>query len=107
MTYALDDCFRRAINDDAVKVIVLCSTGKHFSAGHDIGTPGRDVTKSFEHKHLWWDHTNNNRVASSSLCARAGSLFEYVPALARDAQADHRHGPGRLYRRRPDAGLGV
>ncbi|MCL5041333.1 MAG: enoyl-CoA hydratase [Gammaproteobacteria bacterium] len=58
MTYALDDCFRCAINDDAVKVIVLCSTGKHFSAGHDIGTPGRDVTKSFEHKHLWWDHTN-------------------------------------------------
>ena len=58
MTYALDDCFRRAINDDEVKVIVLCSTGTHFSAGHDIGTPGRDVTKSFEHKHLWWDHTN-------------------------------------------------
>lgn len=58
MTYALDDCFRRAINDDAVKVIMLTSTGKHFSAGHDIGTPGRDVNKSFEHKHLWWDHTN-------------------------------------------------
>ncbi len=58
MTYALDECFRRAINDDDVKVIVLRSTGKHFSAGHDIGTPGRDVTKSFEHKHLWWDHTN-------------------------------------------------
>ena len=58
MTYALDDCFARAINDDDVKVIMLTSTGKHFSAGHDIGTPGRDVNKSFEHKHLWWDHTN-------------------------------------------------
>ncbi|MCW8193214.1 enoyl-CoA hydratase [Proteobacteria bacterium 005FR1] len=58
MTYALDDCFQRAINDDAVKVIVLGATGKHFSAGHDIGTPGRDVTKSFERKHLLWDHTN-------------------------------------------------
>jgi len=58
MTYALDDCFRQAINDDSVKVIMLTSTGKHFSAGHDIGTPGRDVNKSFEHKHLWWDHTN-------------------------------------------------
>ena len=58
MTYALDDCFRQAINDDNVKVIMLTSTGKHFSAGHDIGTPGRDVNKSFEHKHLWWDHTN-------------------------------------------------
>lgn len=58
MTYALDDCFRRAINDDEVKVIMLKGTGRHFSAGHDIGTPGRDVNKSFEHKHLWWDHTN-------------------------------------------------
>lgn len=58
MTYALDDCFRRAINDDDVKVILLTATGKHFSAGHDIGTPGRDVNKSFDHVHLWWDHTN-------------------------------------------------
>lgn len=60
MTYALDDCFRRAVNDDAVKVIMLTSTGKHFSAGHDIGTPGRDVNKSFEQerKSLWWDHSN-------------------------------------------------
>ena len=38
MTYALDDAFRRALDDDAVKVIVLKATGKHFSAGHDIGT---------------------------------------------------------------------
>lgn len=58
MTYALDDCFRRAINDDSVKVILLTATGKHFSAGHDIGTPGRDVNKSFAHQSLWWDHTN-------------------------------------------------
>ena len=58
MTYALDDCFARAINDDDVKVIMLTSTGKHFSAGHVIGTPGRDVNKEFERKSLWWDHTN-------------------------------------------------
>ena len=58
MTYALDDCFARAINDDDVKVIMLTSTGKHFSAGHDIGTPGRDVNKEFDRKSLWWDHTN-------------------------------------------------
>jgi enoyl-CoA hydratase len=56
MTYALDDAFVRAINDDAVKVIVLTGEGKHFSAGHDIGTPGRDVGKSFERKHLLADH---------------------------------------------------
>ena len=42
MTYALDAALRQAVNDDAVKVIVLRGAGKHFSAGHDIGTPGRD-----------------------------------------------------------------
>jgi len=58
MTYALDDAFRRAVDDDAVKVIVLAGAGKHFSAGHDIGTPGRDVNKPQSRRHLWWDHTN-------------------------------------------------
>lgn len=58
MTYALDAAFRRAVDDDAVRVIVLRGAGRHFSAGHDIGTPGRDVDKSFERAHLWWDHTN-------------------------------------------------
>lgn len=58
MTYALDAAFRRATDDDAVKVVVLRGAGKHFSAGHDIGTPGRDIDKPFERTHLWWDHTN-------------------------------------------------
>ena len=58
MTYALDAGFRRAVDDDAVKVIVLRGSGKHFSAGHDIGTPGRDIDKPFDRKLLWWDHTN-------------------------------------------------
>jgi enoyl-CoA hydratase len=58
MTYALDAAFRRAVDDDAVRAIVLRGAGKHFSAGHDIGTPGRDVDKPFERVHLWWDHSN-------------------------------------------------
>lgn len=58
MTYALDAALRRAVDDDAVKVIVLRGEGKHFSAGHDIGTPGRDINKPFDRVHLWWDHTN-------------------------------------------------
>ncbi|MCY1259429.1 putative enoyl-CoA hydratase EchA13 [compost metagenome] len=58
MTYALDAAFKRAIADDAVKVIVLRGDGKHFSAGHDIGTPGRDINREFERAHLLWDHTN-------------------------------------------------
>ena len=58
MTYALDDAFRRAVDDDSIKAIVLAGNGKHFSAGHDIGTPGRDLHKSFERKLLWPDHVN-------------------------------------------------
>jgi enoyl-CoA hydratase len=58
MTYALDAAFRRAVDDDAVKAIVLKGAGKHFSAGHDIGTPGRDLHKSFDRKLLWPDHVN-------------------------------------------------
>ncbi|CAI8819774.1 putative enoyl-CoA hydratase EchA13 [Pseudomonas sp. IT-P74] len=58
MTYALDAAFRRACDDDEVKVIVLRGAGKHFSAGHDIGTPGRDVDKTFDRVSLWYDHVN-------------------------------------------------
>ncbi len=59
MTYALDDAFKRAAADDAVKVIVLKGAGKHFSAGHDIGTPGRDVNVSTPDRvTLWYDHVN-------------------------------------------------
>ncbi len=58
MTYALDAAFRRAVDDDAVRAIILAGAGKHFSAGHDIGTPGRDVTKSWDRQLLLPDHTN-------------------------------------------------
>ena len=58
MTYALDAAFRRATDDDEVKVIVLRGAGKHFSAGHDIGTPGRDINQTFERASLWYDHVN-------------------------------------------------
>ena len=58
MTYALDDAFQRAVNDDAVRCIVLAGEGKHFSAGHDIGTPGRDLHKEFDKALLLPGHTN-------------------------------------------------
>ncbi|NDH53946.1 MAG: enoyl-CoA hydratase [Betaproteobacteria bacterium] len=73
MTYALDDAFRRAVDDDTVKVIVLAGAGKHFSAGHDIGTPGRDINKPFERKHLWWDHTN--KPGAEQLYAREQEVY--------------------------------
>ncbi len=57
MTYALDDAFAAAAADDEVKAIVLAGAGDHFSAGHDIGSPGRDVDAFFPRRaSLWWDH---------------------------------------------------
>ena len=73
MTYALDDAFKRAVDDDSVKVIVLCGNGKHFSAGHDIGSPGRDINKPFERKQLWWDHTN--KPGAEMLYAREQEVY--------------------------------
>jgi enoyl-CoA hydratase len=57
MTYALDRAFRQAVDDDGVRVIVLAGAGQHFSAGHDIGTPGRDVDVRYDNEAvIWWDH---------------------------------------------------
>ncbi len=47
MTQALDAALGRAVADDAIRVIVLAGAGEHFSAGHDIGTPDRDIHKPF------------------------------------------------------------
>ncbi|MBU6269403.1 MAG: enoyl-CoA hydratase [Sphingomonadales bacterium] len=58
MTYALDDAFNRATGDDAVRAIVLAGNGKHFSAGHDIGTPGRDLHHEFDKRLMLSPHTN-------------------------------------------------
>jgi enoyl-CoA hydratase len=58
MTYALDDAFKRAVDDDDVKVIILKSDAKHFTAGHDIGSPGRDFHSSFDRRLMWYDHAN-------------------------------------------------
>jgi enoyl-CoA hydratase len=58
MTYALDDAFVRAVQDDDVHCIVLAGEGKHFSAGHDIGTPGRDLHHEFDKRLMLPGHTN-------------------------------------------------
>src|SRR3974377_1584773 len=71
MTYALDAAFARAVDDDDVAVIVLAGAGDHFSAGHDIGTPERDVDKSFTRQAvLWWDHVG-----------KAGADARYAPEM--------------------------
>ena len=58
LLYALDAAFKRAADDDAIKVIVLGGEGKHFSVGHDIGSPGRDVQLGQNRLGLWYDHSD-------------------------------------------------
>ncbi|MFB6580028.1 enoyl-CoA hydratase [Streptomyces sp. NPDC056402] len=74
MTYALDDAFYRAAEDPEVRVVVLAGAGEHFSAGHDIGTPGRDAHLPFERRAgLWWDHTG--RPGAESRFARESEVY--------------------------------
>ena len=62
------------MNDAEVKVIVLAGEGKHFSAGHDIGTPGRDVDVTFDRRAvLWWDHTD--RAGGDQRFARESEVY--------------------------------
>jgi enoyl-CoA hydratase len=74
MTYALDQAFQRAVGDDAVKVIVLAGAGDHFSAGHDLGTPGRDIHQAFERvATLAWDH--EGRPGAEGFFVREQELY--------------------------------
>ena len=74
MTYALDDAFYRAAEDDDVKVVVLNGSGKHFSAGHDLGTPDRDHHVPYERRAgLWWSHVG--REGAESRFAREQEVY--------------------------------
>src|SRR3979411_1941739 len=42
MTYDLNAAFDAAVQDDAVKVIILAGSGPHFSAGHDLRPGGKN-----------------------------------------------------------------
>jgi enoyl-CoA hydratase/carnithine racemase len=39
MIAELDEAFRRAAEADDIRVIIVAGAGKHFSAGHDLGSP--------------------------------------------------------------------
>ena len=38
MILELDEAFKMAAEDDGVRVIIIAGAGKHFSAGHDVGS---------------------------------------------------------------------
>jgi enoyl-CoA hydratase len=74
MTHALDAAFQRATNDDAVSVIVLAGAGDHFSAGHDIGTPDRDIHKSFPRIATpWYEH--EDKPGAENMFVREQELY--------------------------------
>lgn len=70
----LDNAFKRAVEDDEVKVIVLGGEGKHFSAGHDIGTPEKDSHMPRNRVGLWWDHTNKGGAERQYVLEQDGYL---------------------------------
>jgi enoyl-CoA hydratase len=74
MTYALDRALYRAADDNEVRVVILAGAGKHFSAGHDIGTPERDAHLPFDRKAgLWWDHSD--KLGAESRYARESEVY--------------------------------
>lgn len=95
VTYALDAAFTRAVDDPEVAVIILGGAGDHFCAGHDIGTPGRDIDKSFERRAvIWWDHVGapgaDSRIARESevylgMCRRWRAVPKPVIAMVQGA----------------------
>lgn len=75
MLYALDEALRRAAYDDAVKAIVLRGEGKHFSSGHDIGTPGSDFGVSEpDRRSLWYDHVGTQGAETNYVREQEGYL---------------------------------
>jgi enoyl-CoA hydratase len=80
----LDDAWRRADEDPDVRVIVFQTTGKHFSAGHDMS--GNDPSAD----------GRNLRPQRTDGKLRLGDprLPGVCEALARHPQAVHRRGAG-------------
>jgi enoyl-CoA hydratase len=53
MTYEIDEAFKRASQDDDIRVIILAGEGKHFCAGHDLSGEGPTMPDSDRVTSLW------------------------------------------------------
>lgn len=74
MTFQLDNAFLRAVNDDSVGAIILSGAGDHFSAGHDIGTPLRDIHRNFERRATtYWPH--EDKAGAEAIFVREAELY--------------------------------
>jgi enoyl-CoA hydratase len=95
LLYALDDALYMAAADDDVRVVILSGEGKHFSAGHDLGSPERDSDRHFDRTAtLWGSHVGLSpieaRFARESelylgLCKRWRELPKPTIAMVRGA----------------------
>ena len=74
MLYALDDAFFKATGDDNVKAIVLRANGKHFSAGHDIGTPGRDFHQGRDDRRSM-NYNHDNKPGAEKAYVREQEVY--------------------------------
>ena len=91
----LDEAWRRAADDDEVRVIILQGNGKHFSAGHDI----KGVSSEGGEAPTW--------TLAGIYATESAPLPGVFVALAQYPQALDRGGPGCLHRRRTAAGLAL
>ena len=73
MAGALDAAFRRAAEDDSVKVIVLRGAGPHFCVGHGSGPQDRD------------DHAAQEQEVYLAMCRRLRELPKPTIAMVQGA----------------------
>ncbi len=74
MTYELDRAFLRAGNDDEVGAIVLRGEGKHFSSGHDLGTPSTGFVATDEDRISPW-YSPANKQGGERMYSREQEVY--------------------------------
>ena len=83
MTYAIDNALQRAAAADGIGAVIVTGAGKHFSGGHDIGSPGRDIEQAFPRVATsWYDH--EGRAGVEGTYVREDEAYLRMPLRWRD-----------------------
>jgi enoyl-CoA hydratase len=111
MLRALDDAFSAAMDDDAVRVVVLSGDGPHFCAGHDLGALDEELPSpagwmAFEEDaylglhRRWWNLPKPTIAMVQGACIAGGLATAWVCDLivaaddARFGEPEIRYGSG-------------